>query len=173
VKHYYPWLNLAFLVWASVRGVGGAEIDDVDILATVARREVESPNVEADTATNASATPVDARRRRTNWRDALVAEALEKYDRQKAPPDTTASPDEARIFVTPRRPPVDPDVVVLEPLTVTERFDAKRFELAMQRARVPATRRRWGTGLVTRDFGKVRVGVCSILYVPVMIGLSW
>jgi hypothetical protein len=122
---------------------------------------------------------VDAADRRerpsASWREAIVAEAVQEFQKQRgmeAPAPSEPEPEPVSPFV---REPVDPEVVVLEPLTVTEQFDVKRFELAMGRehGRSPGTKRRWGTGAYTRDIGKVRVQVLSILHVPVMFGLSW
>lgn len=112
----------------------------------------------------------------TPWRAALIQEAVAAYQRAK-PSTETMDADEARIFVPGRQHrPLDPDVVVLQPIIVTDRFDSKRLEAAMEReyARRQAGKLHWGTGqLYGRDFGKVRLGVFSVLFVPVGIGLSW
>jgi hypothetical protein len=78
------------------------------------------------------------------------------------------------------KPPPDPasaPAIVMPQYVVTApRMDWRNFESAVQRGqqRDAPRKAKWGCGpLVSKDFGKVRMSVISIFYVPVFVGFSW
>jgi hypothetical protein len=113
--------------------------------------------------------------RRSSWRDAIVLEVIERYQREHVAAEPAVATAETSIFENPDSQPADPEVVVLEPVIVLADPDLKRLEEVLKKnyGRSSPGKPRWGTGVRMRDFGRVRVVVGSILYVPVVIGISW
>ena len=68
------------------------------------------------------------------------------------------------------------DTVVLDKMTVVGHADLSRLEKAINAPRRPdgpQNSSKFGTGIHERDFGKVRVSVVTILFIPVFISASW
>ena len=70
---------------------------------------------------------------------------------------------------------LDPAVVILPKVEVSSRVLDRRLPEAIANRRPPGPQNhsRFGTGIHEKDFGKVRASVVTILYVPVLIGISW
>lgn len=70
---------------------------------------------------------------------------------------------------------VDAEIVILPKMDVTTHsVDRKLAEaIAKGRSSRPVNTTRFGTGVRTKDFGKVRAGVVTLFYVPVAFGFSW
>jgi hypothetical protein len=88
----------------------------------------------------------------------------------KAKPDATQerAPEEPAEFR-------DPNVVQMETVQVTT--SALDRDLAADVKKTKGLRgeshRKLGTGVVEKDFGKVRMSAVTILYVPILVGFSW
>lgn len=115
----------------------------------------------------------------SGWRAAWHAEALAFFREQTAAArDEASAPVSAAADDPVLRSPLvpDPDIVVLEPITVTARADTADFERALRRnSTAPrAAPRLPGTGvLMSHDIGPVRMYLGSIFYLPVLAGISW
>lgn len=69
----------------------------------------------------------------------------------------------------------DPELVVLPSFEVRSRPLARGLEEAIAKSRPvePRKPRKLGTGVITKDFGQVRVGVMTVFWVPFQVGLTW
>ena len=69
----------------------------------------------------------------------------------------------------------DSDVVMLPEVAVNERPLPRDLnaDIARWRSQQPQNHSRFGTGIHEKDFGKVRVSVPTILYLPVGLGIRW
>ena len=87
--------------------------------------------------------------------------------------------------VSPNAPPAaallerspNAEAIAMPKLTVfSSRVKMRDFEteITKHQARARAQKPKWGCGpIYQKDFGKIRFGVFSILYIPVAIGFSW
>lgn len=118
----------------------------------------------------AAATAVADEPPATDWREALAAEF------ESTPPP----PVEPALESSPLRPGValpdfselDRDVVVLEPMTIAahRRYRELDAEFARAQAMRESGKLTWKGGpLIERKIGPVRVGVYSVLFVPVAV----
>ncbi|HEX2851820.1 MAG TPA: hypothetical protein VHO24_01185 [Opitutaceae bacterium] len=89
--------------------------------------------------------------------------------REKAPEQSSP------VLVSAQPVAVDPDVVVMAKLEVTSRAYERGLPSAIANWRDPSPQNnsRFGTGLHQKDFGKVRASMVTILYVPILVGISW
>jgi hypothetical protein len=69
----------------------------------------------------------------------------------------------------------DTEIVVMPKFEVRTRPLARGLEEAMAKARPvePQNHSTLGTGVHEKDFGKVRAFAVTVLYVPILFGLSW
>ena len=69
----------------------------------------------------------------------------------------------------------DSDVVMLPKMAVNERPLPRELgaDIARWHSQAPQNHTRLGTGIHQKDFGKVRVSVPTLLYIPIGIGVSW
>lgn len=69
----------------------------------------------------------------------------------------------------------DSDVVLLPKMAVNERPLPRDLgaDIARWRSQAPQNHTRLGTGIHQKDFGKVRVGVMTLFYIPIAVGASW
>jgi hypothetical protein len=78
---------------------------------------------------------------------------------------------------TPMESPKREDVIVMPKFTVlSSKINMRNLEgdILKHQARAKAQKPKWGCGpIYQKDFGKIRFGVFSIFYVPVLIGFSW
>ncbi|MEO7414585.1 MAG: hypothetical protein ABIZ81_14645 [Opitutaceae bacterium] len=89
---------------------------------------------------------------------------LEKRREQSSPVLVLAQPE-----------PNDSDVVVMANFEVAARVYERGLPAAIANWRDPSPQNdgRFGTGMHQKDFGKVRASVVTILYVPILFGISW
>lgn len=90
-------------------------------------------------------------------------------------PVARTEPEEESIPILLTRTRADPDVLLMPKFEVfADEFDRGLHEAILNyRDPRPINNTRFGTGLRQKDFGKVRAGVVTIFYIPVMFGLSW
>jgi hypothetical protein len=90
-------------------------------------------------------------------------------------PAARAEPLEESIPILLTRTRADPDVLLMPKFEVfADEVDRGLHEAILNyRDPRPINNTRFGTGLRQKDFGKVRAGVVTILYIPIMFGLSW
>jgi hypothetical protein len=72
-------------------------------------------------------------------------------------------------------PASDPDVVHLETVEVGAPRFGRELERAIEsyRMHLPLNTQVMGTGVIQKDYGKLRVSRMSVLYVPVQLKFSW
>lgn len=74
-------------------------------------------------------------------------------------------------------PPVesDPEIVALPRFEVRSSRLPRGLEEAVEKSRPDGLHDdvKLGTGVHVRDFGKVRMAVATVLYIPIYIGFSW
>jgi hypothetical protein len=70
---------------------------------------------------------------------------------------------------------VDPEIVILPPFEVRSRLLDRNLTAAIENWRPPSPQNhsRFGTGIHEKDIGKVRAGVVTVLYIPILVGFSW
>lgn len=69
----------------------------------------------------------------------------------------------------------DSDVVLLPKMAVNERPLPRDLgaDIARWRSQAPQNHTRLGTGIHQKDFGKMRVSVMTLFYIPIAVGASW
>jgi hypothetical protein len=70
---------------------------------------------------------------------------------------------------------IDSDIIVLPKYEVRSRPLPRGLTEAIARSRSlgPQNQSKFGTGIHEKDFGKIRVSAITVLYIPVLVGLSW
>lgn len=94
-----------------------------------------------------------------------------KFDDAPKPPDSEEPIEEK----SPSADEVPPDTVVMERFEIKERKIEWDLAADIKKTRPlgPQSKSKWGTGVHQKDFGKTRVSVVTILYVPIQINASW
>lgn len=69
----------------------------------------------------------------------------------------------------------DDSLVVMDKMKVSAKFWDRDLDADIHKtvSLKPINSSKFGTGLHQKDFGKVRGSVVTVLYVPIMIGISW
>lgn len=69
----------------------------------------------------------------------------------------------------------DPNVVPMEAVQITTSALDRDLAADVKKTRSPhaESHRKLGTGVVEKDFGKVRMAAVTIFYVPILVGFSW
>lgn len=69
----------------------------------------------------------------------------------------------------------DPDLLYLPKLEVKGPRVDRGFAEAIATARPtgPQNISKWGTGIHQKDFGKLRLSVVTVLFIPINAGISW
>ena len=70
---------------------------------------------------------------------------------------------------------VDPDTVVMEKMVVYDRnlYWDLASDIKKGRPVHAQSHSKFGTGVYEKDFGKVRAACVTVLYIPIMVGISW
>jgi hypothetical protein len=70
---------------------------------------------------------------------------------------------------------IDSDIIVLPKYEVRSRPLPRGLTEAIAKSRSfePQNHSKFGTGIHEKDFGKVRFSAVTVLYIPVLVGLSW
>ncbi len=114
----------------------------------------------------------------SGWKDALCDEFVQRYFAEDGSLVETA-PIHQAAPTEPTETWNDPDLVSLPEMVVRARSftEEKQIQdldrLFAARHRVESKKSIIKTQAFVKDFGKVRFGVLSIYYVPVVIGFSW
>jgi hypothetical protein len=68
----------------------------------------------------------------------------------------------------------DPDVIQMKEMRVSPLVDRDlAADIKKTRPLKAQSHAKFGTGVYEKDFGKVRAAAVTILYVPVVVGISW
>lgn len=69
----------------------------------------------------------------------------------------------------------DPNIVRLRKMEITASKVDATLDMAIKKyaGSKPESQRALGTGVIERDFGKVRMDTITVLYIPLQIGFSW
>jgi hypothetical protein len=70
---------------------------------------------------------------------------------------------------------VDPDAVVMEKLIVSDRnlYWDLASDIKKGRPAHAQSHAKFGTGVYEKDFGKIRAFSVNVLYIPILVGVSW
>jgi hypothetical protein len=99
---------------------------------------------------------------------------LEPFSYHPSAPQKS-SEQSSPVLVLPQQEAAEPDVVVMAKFEVAARAYERGLPAAIANWRDPKPQNdsRFGTGIHQKDFGKVRASVVTILYVPIVFGISW
>lgn len=112
----------------------------------------------------------------TRVRAQLTKAILDRHPYQPAEPAKSTEPPSAdQSAPRPAAPLGGLDIVVLPKYEVRSASVTRGLTEEMVRSRPPGpiNQHTFGTGVYQKDFGKVRVGVVTILFIPIQIGMSW
>jgi hypothetical protein len=132
-------------------------------------KSTREPNPPAVAVTSSRGEESDTANARSNLRR-VIRESF-RYDPNARP---KSSGQFSPALVAPQNA-VDPETVVMAKLEVRSRpIDHGLSEaIAKYRDPRPQNNRKFGTGVIEKDFGKVRMSAATILYIPIAIGISW
>jgi hypothetical protein len=116
--------------------------------------------------------PAQSAKSRTENRAQFLRAVL---DTQPYAPIARAEPVEEISPILLTRAQAGPDVLLMPKFEVfADEVDRGLHQAILNyRDPRPINNTRFGTGLRQKDFGKVRAGMVTIFYIPVMIGFSW
>lgn len=104
---------------------------------------------------------------------ARTRQALREYYRYN---DTASAANGAETSVTDEVTVTvgDPETVALPPFEVEALTVPRGLDQAIARApTLPKKPGKFGTGVIQKDFGKVRMQAVTVLYLPIFVGFSW